>query len=227
MKDLQAIYQEKVPRVVHDQILFVLPRSIPTNPQIVFGFVQSELLPPFVINYFMSMQPPNARVNNATRFFRALHMIENYRQWYFDTNPVAEQQAILPPPRALPPAAIDAFHRSVQASLDNMLATGTFDPVNVDQAKDYLQQMRAIVEGSMTGLEKDAVSKVKEAYDKVVAREEARRSTETQPADDTGVVEVASSPEVEQEVEPEEDEWIKDTAESAKSPAKKSKEDKN
>jgi len=169
--------------VVHDTIVTQMPRTVPISAQVAFGYAQKSTLPPFVINYFMSIQPAVPRVTNVTRFFCALHMIERYREHYFDMHPEASGPAInLPPPRQLLEAALNSFYASVAASLDYMSNTGTFNLVSIDQARVFLDEMREAVRNSTASSEeREMFQNVQERYDRVMAEENARRSGEHQP----------------------------------------------
>jgi hypothetical protein len=110
-------------------------------------------------------------------------MIESYRSNFFNLNPdVAGPVLNLPPPRQLPEAALDTFYASVQASLDHLSRTGTFNPVSVEQARVFLDQLRESVRTSTaTSEELEMFSNVQESYERVMAQEEARRSGEHEP----------------------------------------------
>lgn len=135
--DYVNLVKDGVPKVVADTILLTMPRSVPIDAMSAFVYVKNGTLPPFVLNYFLNMQS-RSRTSMTTRFYRALHLIEAFRDEYFQSHPEEQRQLPLPPPRRLPSSAADAFKEAVKASLDRMKETGTFAPVSVERARELL-----------------------------------------------------------------------------------------
>lgn len=101
----------------HDTIVTQMLRTVPISAQVAFGYAQKSTLLPFVINYFMSIQPAVPRVANVTRFFRALHMIESYRLNY----PQAQAQVFLEEMReTVRTSAATSEEREMFASVQEM-----------------------------------------------------------------------------------------------------------
>lgn len=140
-QDYSSLLQERMPRVVQRTLLQQLPRAVPINPVIAFGYAKESVLPPFVINYFMSVQAPGRPISKVTRFFRALHMIEAYRGNWYALHP----EDPLPPPtpaKKLSRAALRKFFETVDRSLQHNIDSGTFDPMTVEQSAIFLEDLR-------------------------------------------------------------------------------------
>ena len=59
-----------------------------------FIFLKHGFLPEYTVVYFMNVQP-KGRISNSTRFFRALHLLEMYREYVMGGRPgVLEERQI-------------------------------------------------------------------------------------------------------------------------------------
>jgi hypothetical protein len=77
-QDFGRLLHVQVPRVISETLLFCLPREIPIDARGAFGFLRDGRLPHFVVQFFMDLQ--KAKVSMQTKFFRALILMEAYRQ---------------------------------------------------------------------------------------------------------------------------------------------------
>ena len=68
-----------VPDVVTAGIIDVIDLPI-FDATIPFIYLKHGFLPEFPVVYFMNVQP-KGRISNSTRFFRALHLVELYREY--------------------------------------------------------------------------------------------------------------------------------------------------
>jgi len=74
----QAIFRS-VPDVVTAGIMDAIELPV-FDATIPFIFLKHGFLPEFTVVYFMNVQP-KGRISNSTRFFRALHLVEMYREY--------------------------------------------------------------------------------------------------------------------------------------------------
>ena len=188
--DFQTLLRGRVPPVVHNTLLRIVPRCVPINARILFEYVRDGYIPPFVVNYFMAIQEPSRSLAVVTRYHRALHLMETYRGDYFAHHPPSDdpRSPEQTPPR-LPQAALDHFYKCVQACLSHMIATGSFDPVGVDQAAVFLEEMRKAVSGSSTASQADS----KQA-EQQPATSDARQPAKDESGPATPAASVASVP---------------------------------
>lgn len=70
-----------IPEVVSDTILGVLGPEVPINASMPYAYLQAGLLPHFVVAYFMTIQKPKKTMRYSTVFGRAMHLIEEFREW--------------------------------------------------------------------------------------------------------------------------------------------------
>lgn len=145
--DHHGLLRERMPEVVHNAVLRIMPRTLPTSPQIAFAYVVDGHIPPFVINHFMAVQEPRGPISNVLRFRRAVNLMEHYRATFYRENPPTADPVPLQG-RPLPVSALEPFFRSVQASLQNMIARRNFDPLRIEEANVFLQEMRNAVMSS-------------------------------------------------------------------------------
>ena len=86
-KDLQLSddFFLQVPAVVTSEILENMGAEIPIDPQMPLIFLRQRRLGEFVVAWFMEFvpTPPRSRFGKATKFFRALEAIEQYRSFLF------------------------------------------------------------------------------------------------------------------------------------------------
>lgn len=68
-----------VPDVVTAGIMDVIDLPI-FDATIPFIYLKHGFLPEFTVVFFMNAQP-KSRISNSTRFYRALHLLEMYRQY--------------------------------------------------------------------------------------------------------------------------------------------------
>ena len=78
--DLPDSFFAEVPAVVSTAIFEVLTDDIPIDPQMPFIFLRQNRLPEFVVAWFMAFLPKK-RIGKMNRFYRALHAIEQYREY--------------------------------------------------------------------------------------------------------------------------------------------------
>jgi hypothetical protein len=69
-----------VPELISDAIFGVLGPQIPIDPSMPYVYVQAGVMPHYVVSYFMDIQKPS-RASYETRFGRAMHLIEDFREW--------------------------------------------------------------------------------------------------------------------------------------------------
>ena len=71
-----------VPQVVGAAIFEAIGDNVPINPQVPLIYLQSGRLPQFVVAWFMAAMPTGGkRLAKSTKFFRALHAVERYREY--------------------------------------------------------------------------------------------------------------------------------------------------
>lgn len=105
----QRAFLEDIPDCIAEAVIDALPVSIPINPFNVFYYVKRGLIPIWVLKWFIRGQG-RSRSSAMTRFYRALHLIEIFREGvYFGhgNDPLAVNippPAPLLPPLPLPPA---------------------------------------------------------------------------------------------------------------------------
>ena len=80
--DLDDDWFSLVPEVVSTALFETMSVDVPIDPQMPFVFVRQNLLPQFVVAWFMAFIPAK-RIAKSTRFFRALNAIEQYREFIF------------------------------------------------------------------------------------------------------------------------------------------------
>jgi len=73
-----------VPDVVTAGIIDVIDLPI-FDPTIPFIYLKHGFLPEFTVVHFMNVQP-KGRIANSTRFYRALHLVELYREYLMGTS---------------------------------------------------------------------------------------------------------------------------------------------
>jgi hypothetical protein len=61
------------------------------DPTLPFIYLRHGLLPEFPVVYFMNAQP-RSRISNSTRFYRALHLIDLYRQYLVGAHVAPEEE---------------------------------------------------------------------------------------------------------------------------------------
>jgi hypothetical protein len=72
---------EAVPRIVAQTICQVIGPDVPIDPQIAFRYFKNGRIPEFVLCYFMWFQKARSNTSKATRFFRAVHYLEAFREY--------------------------------------------------------------------------------------------------------------------------------------------------
>ena len=79
-----------VPDVVSAGIMDAIDAPI-FDPSIPFIYLKHGFLPEFTVVHFMNVQP-KGRISNSTRFYRALHLVEMYREYLMGGPAVALEQ---------------------------------------------------------------------------------------------------------------------------------------
>ena len=73
---------EDVPSVVAAAIFEAISDDVPADPSIPLIYLRNNRLPRFVVAWFMAAMPTEGRrLGKSTRFFRALHGIEMFREY--------------------------------------------------------------------------------------------------------------------------------------------------
>jgi hypothetical protein len=146
--DYIIMLNEGVPPVVRDTLFHILPRSVPINPMMPFAYLQDGRLPPFVINFFMSLQSRVGRpVSAIGRFYRSLDLIEAFREDAFlRGEDLAVSQSFLPLSKKLPEKVLQDFLKSCADSITQMQASGVYDAEAVERAADRLREMLEAVD---------------------------------------------------------------------------------
>ena len=73
---------EDVPSVVAAAIFEAISDEVPADPSIPLIYLRNNRLPSFVVAWFMAaMLTGGRRLGKATKFYRALHAIERYREF--------------------------------------------------------------------------------------------------------------------------------------------------
>jgi hypothetical protein len=75
----EAIFRA-VPNVVASAIVDAIDQMNFFDPLLPFSYLRNGLLPEFVVVHFMTVQK-NPRISNQTRFYRAMWLIELYREY--------------------------------------------------------------------------------------------------------------------------------------------------
>ncbi len=94
-------FLRQVPNVISSGLIDAMGADVPIDVMNAFQYLKHGRVPEYVVVYFMNAQPAT-RCSNSTRFFRALHLMEAYRDY------------ILPP-----------YHGPVQAQEDEGEGVGT------------------------------------------------------------------------------------------------------
>jgi len=201
--DYLTMLNRGVPRIVSEMVLRTLPRTLPINAMIPFAFVIDGRLPPYVINYFMSIQSPvwktSGQDKDVGRFYRALDLIESYREDYFLHNPDLPVAHL--PPRRLPGDVVQAFYDTCQESIKQMQSgQHPYDPEVVEKARRRLENMRRAVEsfqGSSSDPHKEhqrsTIINLQEQLQVLQRQEAERQSQNPKPSDEDGPSQTGSS----------------------------------
>lgn len=100
-QDLDYVFSI-VPDVVSTALFEVMPSDVPIDPQMPFVYLRQNLLPEFVVAWFMAYIP-SKRIGKTTRFFRALNAVEQYREFiFFPPNAADARDTIVAGGGALP-----------------------------------------------------------------------------------------------------------------------------
>lgn len=92
--DVQSF--ETVPEVVGNAIFETIGLDVPFDPMATFIYVRNGLLPEFVVAYFMEFQLPKRKISEGSKFYRAMHLISMFREYFivpkrhFLCEPIAE-----------------------------------------------------------------------------------------------------------------------------------------
>ena len=140
--DYDSLNEEKVPGVVLSCLRAVLPAHVPRSEELVHVYVRVGLLPPFVVNFFMSVQRPKANISPTTRYFRALAMIESYRHNVYDTQP--DVPTPTGPLMRLNSATLQRFSDAIVASRNNLHRADVFSPMPLRAAGELLADIRRL-----------------------------------------------------------------------------------
>ena len=93
-----------VPSVVAAAIFDAIGENVPIDPTIPLIYLRSDRLPQFVPAWFMAAMPTGGkRLGKSTKFYRALHAIERYREYIMYPADPAIPEFILAGAGAVPP----------------------------------------------------------------------------------------------------------------------------
>jgi len=93
-----------VPSVVAAAIFDAIGENVPIDPTIPLIYLRSNRLPQFVPAWFMAAMPTGGkRLGKSTKFYRALHAIERYREYIMYPADPAIPEFILAGAGAVPP----------------------------------------------------------------------------------------------------------------------------
>ena len=80
--DVGDDFFSNVPSVVAAAIFDAIGENVPIDPNIPLIYLRSDRLPQFVPAWFMAAMPTGGRrLGKASKFYRALHAIERYREF--------------------------------------------------------------------------------------------------------------------------------------------------
>jgi len=171
-RDYRALAsREPLPDVITAAVKEYLPESLPISPMLVFVYVKQGLLPPFVVNYFISIQPGKT-TSVSTKFFKALHLIEAYRASVYRPAPLPLPQGMAVP--ALPPAALIMFQDTVLGYLKHMLESDTFDGVQMQAVEVFVQAAKNLPSSSES--DGSVIANIMAMKDEIMTREAGKIS---------------------------------------------------
>ena len=76
----------KVPAVVKAAILQCMGPDVPIDAMNTFYYIKRGWIPNFVVIWFIRVQPPASRLRINSIFFKALHLIEMFREEAYFSN---------------------------------------------------------------------------------------------------------------------------------------------
>ena len=80
--ELSTEWLKYIPDVVAAALYEAMGPGVPLDPLMPFVYLKKNLLPEFVVAFFMHAQG-KSRIGKSTRFYRALYLIETYRKFIF------------------------------------------------------------------------------------------------------------------------------------------------
>ena len=93
-----------VPSVVAAAIFDAIGENVPIDPSVPLIYLRSDRLPQFVPAWFMAAMPTGGkRLGKSTKFYRALHAIERYREYIMYPADPAIPEYILAGAGSVPP----------------------------------------------------------------------------------------------------------------------------
>lgn len=73
----------QVPDVISVNLVNVLTHDVPISANVPYIYLQAGLLPHFIAAFFMEFQKPRKNTSYETVFGRAMHLMEEYREWLY------------------------------------------------------------------------------------------------------------------------------------------------